>query len=85
MQMDRGEGTSLQEVMRREERPDYRGMAMVGLMAVGAFFGGYGLHVWESWRAENVNEWCVSHRVSENGRVYCDVTSYGQSRVGEER
>jgi hypothetical protein len=23
MQMDRGEGTSLQEVMRREERPDY--------------------------------------------------------------
>ena len=51
MQMDRGEGTSLQEVMRREERPDYRGMAMVGLMALGAFFGGYGLHVWESWRA----------------------------------
>jgi hypothetical protein len=85
MQMDRGEGTSLQEVMRREERPDYRGMAMVGLMALGAFFGGYGLHVWESWRAENVYEWCVSHRVSENGRVYCDVTSYGQSRVGEER
>jgi hypothetical protein len=38
MQMDRGEGTSLQEVMRREERPDYRGMAMVGLMALGAFF-----------------------------------------------
>jgi hypothetical protein len=54
-------------------------------MALGAFFGGYGLHVWESWRAENVYEWCVSHRVSENGRVYCDVTSYGQSRVGEER
>jgi len=84
MQMDRGEGTSLQEVMRREERPDYRGMAMVGLMALGAFFGGYGLHVWESWRANSFYDWCVSHRISENGRVYCDVISL-QSRVGEQR
>ncbi len=80
------ERVSLQEVMRSEERAGHQAMAIVGLIALEAFFCGYGLHVWESWRANSVYEWCVSHRgFFENGRLYCDATSFGRSRVGEER
>jgi hypothetical protein len=51
MEINRGEGDSLREVMRREERGGSPGDGIGGSDNTGGFFGGYGLHVWESWRA----------------------------------
>src|SRR6516162_6039186 len=57
-------------------------MLMVVVMVIAAFLAGYGLNAGASSRAVNAYEWCFVHGVVENGRVYCDMTGFGQDACG---
>jgi hypothetical protein len=86
MEIDCREEDSLREALRREERrADDRMMLMVVVMVTSAFLTGYGLNAWASSRAVNAYEWCFVHGIVEKGRVYCDMTGFGQSHADKER
>jgi hypothetical protein len=82
MEIDQREGYRLREALRREEeRADDRMMLMVVMMVTGAFLAGYGLNAWASSRAVSTYEWCFAHGIVENGRVYGDMTAFGQAQA----
>lgn len=57
-----------------------RRLATAGAVALGLVFGGYGIHVWQSWEATTTQVWCLWNQLQANGHTYCDLTIFKQSR-----
>src|SRR5262249_298994 len=62
-----------------------RRLATAVLFGLGVYFAGYGTHVWQTWGGTSAFEWCWAHPLSAGGRVYCDMTGFGQSGPDRER
>jgi len=57
-----------------------RRYAVTGLVTLGLFLGGYGVCAWQNRGATSLLGQCMAHPVSSsNGRIYCDVTDFGQA------
>jgi hypothetical protein len=56
-----------------------RRLATAGAAALGLVFGGYGIHVWQSWEATTTQAWCLWNQLQSNGHTYCDLTIFKQS------
>ena len=56
-----------------------RRLATAGAVTLGLVFGGYAVHVWQSWDATTALDWCLWNQLQANGHTYCDMTSFKQS------
>ena len=56
-----------------------RRLATTGAAVLGLVFGGYGIHVWQSWEATTTQEWCLWNQLQSNGHIFCDLTIFKQS------
>ena len=56
-----------------------RRYAVTGLVTLGLFLGGYGVCAWQNRGATSLLGQCMAHPVPSNGRIYCDVTGFGQA------
>jgi hypothetical protein len=54
-----------------------RRYAMVGLMTLGVFLGGYAACSWQDRAATTLLSRCMAHQVPANDRLYCDVSGFG--------
>ena len=56
-----------------------RRYAVAGLVTLGLFLGGYAVCAWQDRGATSLLGHCMAHPVPSNGRIFCDVTGFGQA------
>ena len=57
-----------------------RRYAMVALVTLGIFLGGYVLRAWQDGGPlDAFGQWCLTHQQQSQGHAFCDVTGFAQS------
>ena len=57
-----------------------RRYAMVALVTLGVFLGGYVLRAWQDGGPlDAFGQWCLTHQQQSQGHAFCDVTGFAQS------
>ena len=56
-----------------------RRYAVVGLVTLGLFLGGYVLRAWEDGGPAAALSQCLEHPLAAQGHLYCDVTSFARA------
>jgi hypothetical protein len=56
-----------------------RRYVVTGLLTLGLFLAGYAACAWQDRGATGLLGQCISHQVSANGRIYCEMTGFGQA------
>ena len=57
-----------------------RRYALAGVVCLGVFLAGYGLHAWSSRKEAVFAEACLEHQVSWQGHLLCDLTALAAAR-----
>ncbi len=79
MFIEKLQGALVLRERRWNDRIQRRRYAVVSLVTLGLFLGGYVLGAWGDPAATNALVQCLAHPLQAQGHLYCDVTSFAQA------